>query len=93
MIKEELEAATTDPRIKIHFTLDTVRLFEFISHWQPPQDWKGFGGFVTKEMIKKCMPYPTNDTLICTCGPPLMNKMLLEHLAQLGYKEDYIYKF
>jgi len=82
LIKEELEAASTDPRIKIYYTLDT-----------PPNDWKGFSGFVTKEMLKKTMPYPTNDALICTCGPPLMNKMLLEHLSQLGYKEDYIFKF
>jgi len=83
LIKEELEALENDPRIKIYFTLDKA----------PAEGWKGFEGFVTKEMVQKTMPYPSNDVLICTCGPPLMNKMLMEHLAQLGYKDNNLFKF
>ncbi len=39
---------------------------------QPPQNWMGGVGHVTKEMIKAFMPPPTRpqDTVVLVCGPP-----------------------
>jgi len=44
-------------------------------------------------MIKKVMPAPNDDVLICHCGPYLMNQMVVEQLRELGYKEENIHKF
>ncbi len=44
-------------------------------------------------MIKKVMPGPSDDVLICHCGPRLMNQMVIEQLRELGYKEENIHKF
>ncbi|TDH72930.1 hypothetical protein CCR75_008689 [Bremia lactucae] len=38
----------------------------------PSADWKGLTGFATKEIIEKHMPEPSNDNLVCVCGPPPM---------------------
>lgn len=39
------------------------------------------------------MPPPSDDTLICTCGPPLMNKLVIGLLKEIGHKEINIFKF
>ena len=41
---------------------------------QPPQNWMGGVGHITKEMIKALMPPPTrpHDSIIFVCGPPGM---------------------
>jgi cytochrome-b5 reductase len=41
---------------------------------QPPQNWMGGVGHVTKDMIKAFMPPPTrpHDSIILVCGPPAM---------------------
>jgi cytochrome-b5 reductase len=38
----------------------------------PPKDWMGGIGHVTKDMVKAIMPPPTRvlDSIICVCGPP-----------------------
>jgi len=82
LMREELEAACTDPRIKVYYTVDNGNA-----------DWKGFTGFVTKEMLQKTMPAPGKGTLIATCGPGPMNRMLTTQLAELGYPEDAVFKF
>jgi len=82
LMKPELDAIEADPRFKIHYTLDIA-----------PAGWKGFTGFVTKEMLQKTMPYPGKGTLICTCGPGPMTRMLGIQLGELGYAEDSVFKF
>jgi len=44
-------------------------------------------------MIQQTMPAAGKDTLICTCGPGPMNRMLATQLVELGYVEDNIFKF
>ena len=55
--------------------------------------WKGFQGYITAEMIASIMPKPSDDVLICTCGPFEMNRMVAQQLGQLGYKEENVFKF
>ncbi|KAE9051346.1 hypothetical protein PR001_g1547 [Phytophthora rubi] len=38
----------------------------------PSAEWKGLTGFVSKEMVEKYMPEPSDDILVCVCGPPPM---------------------
>jgi cytochrome-b5 reductase len=38
----------------------------------PSAEWKGLTGFVTKDMIKTYIPEPSDDNLVCVCGPPPM---------------------
>ncbi|KAG6574353.1 NADH-cytochrome b5 reductase [Phytophthora cinnamomi] len=38
----------------------------------PSAEWKGLTGFVSKEMVEKYMPEPSDDNLVCVCGPPPM---------------------
>lgn len=56
--------------------------------------WTGETGHITKEMITKTCPPPDEDTLMLTCGPPVMcRKFLLPMLLELGYKEADIFDF
>ncbi|OWZ18324.1 NADH-cytochrome b5 reductase [Phytophthora megakarya] len=38
----------------------------------PSATWQGLTGFVSKEMVEKYMPEPSDDNLVCVCGPPPM---------------------
>ncbi|KAI9923074.1 hypothetical protein PsorP6_000255 [Peronosclerospora sorghi] len=38
----------------------------------PSAEWQGLTGFVSKEMLEKYMPQPSDDNLVCVCGPPPM---------------------
>ena len=44
-------------KINLHYTLD-----------KPNDNWKGFKGFVNKEMLSK-FPKASDDHLIMMCGP------------------------
>lgn len=39
---------------------------------QPPASWKGYSGFITKDMIEEYLPQPDENHLIMVCGPPPM---------------------
>jgi len=83
-MEKELREIAADPRFKIHFTLDSAT----------KPNWTGFTGFVTKEMLEKSMPTPSgNDVLVCQCGPPIMNKLVLDLLKQIGHQEKNMTKF
>jgi len=51
----------------------------------PPPDWDGGVGFVTKEQIKHNMPPSTHDIKILMCGPPPMMTAMKKHIDELGY--------
>lgn len=68
--------------MKLFYTLDT-----------PPEGWKYYSGFVTKEMLEKTFPAYSKDTLICTCGPGPMNKLVLGLFKEMGYKQDQLFSF
>lgn len=46
-----------------------------------------FKGRITREMIEKTMPAPSNETLIWICGPGEMRKHLEAILFEMGYTE------
>jgi cytochrome-b5 reductase len=64
--------------------------------------WQGLRGFVTKELIEKHLPPPSDDCIIMVCGPPPMYNALCGPrdaaeltgaLAELGYKPEQVFKF
>jgi len=57
------------------------------------ENWKQGVGFITKEMLAENLPAPGPDTLILFCGPPPFERMMKQHLEQLGYDEDMLFKF
>ena len=84
LVREELEGAVKKygGRFKLNYTLD-----------RPPEGWNGEEGFITREMIEKCLPAAAGDgsVQILMCGPPPMVKFAcLPNLEALGFKKtDY----
>ncbi|XP_073062230.1 NADH--cytochrome b5 reductase 1-like [Primulina eburnea] len=60
---------------------------------QPPEEWNGGVGFVSKEMIQAHCPAPASDIQILRCGPPPMNKAMAGHLEALGYTSEMLFQF
>jgi NAD(P)H-flavin reductase len=52
------------------------------------EDWKQGVGFITKDMLKEQLPAPGVDVLILYCGPPPFEKMMRQHLEDLGYNQS-----
>lgn len=96
ILRHELDALQyLYPQFKVFYVLD-----------KPPADWQGYSGYITKEMIQETMPSPSDDHLICVCGPPPMmyhvsgNKAtdnsqgeLQGLLNALNYKYTQVFKF
>ncbi|CAL9133205.1 unnamed protein product [Musa textilis] len=84
LLKEELDSLARNypDRFQIYYVLN-----------QPPDEWNGGVGFVSKEMIKAHCPAPASDIQILRCGPPPMNKAMAAHLDDLGYTEEMQFKF
>lgn len=59
----------------------------------PPANWSGGTGFVSKEIIQERFGDVNNGTLALMCGPPPMNKAMRAALTQVGYTEEQIFKF
>ncbi|GAP88150.1 putative NADH-cytochrome b5 reductase 2 [Rosellinia necatrix] len=73
----------------------------------PPKDWAGNKGFITKDLLKTVLPEPKEGNIkIFVCGPPGMYKAisgtktspkdqgeLSGILKELGYTADQVYKF
>ncbi|KAH7138613.1 hypothetical protein B0J11DRAFT_555320 [Dendryphion nanum] len=99
LLKKELEHLenTYPQRFRAFYVLDN-----------PPEQWQGGKGFVTKELLKTVLPEPKQGDKIkvFVCGPPGLYKAIsggkksptdqgeLEgHLKDLGYSKDQVYKF
>ncbi|WOK95913.1 NADH--cytochrome b5 reductase 1 [Canna indica] len=84
LLKEELDSLAKNypDRFQIYYVLN-----------QPPEEWNGGVGFVSKEMIKAHCPSPSADIQILRCGPPPMNKAMAAHLDDLGYTKDMQFQF
>lgn len=77
LLKEELdELAEKYPFFDVHYTLS-----------EPPAGWTGDVGYVSKDMIEKHLPAPSDDSRILICGPQDMKKAMIEHTTELGFKE------
>ncbi|KAK3362697.1 hypothetical protein B0T25DRAFT_13181 [Lasiosphaeria hispida] len=73
----------------------------------PPKEWAGGKGFITKELLKTVLPEPKSENIkLFVCGPPgLMNSIsgnkksprdqgeLAGVLKELGYTPEQVYKF
>lgn len=96
LLKQKLDRlAASHPNLKIFYTVDS-----------PSKNWGGGTGFISKDMVVKGLPAPSNDSLILVCGPPgLMNHISGDKakdwsqgevagvLKELGYTEEMVYKF
>jgi len=99
LLKKELERLenTYPQRFRAFYVLDN-----------PPEQWQGGRGFVTKELLKTVLPEPKEGEKIkvFVCGPPGMYKAisggkkspsdqgeLTGYLKELGYSKDQVYKF
>ncbi len=56
---------------------------------RPEEGWKYFVGFVP-DNVKRIKPDP-KDTVAIVCGPPIMIRITLNVLRDLGFKDDQIY--
>ncbi|RFU75146.1 nadh-cytochrome b5 reductase 2 [Trichoderma arundinaceum] len=73
----------------------------------PPKEWVGGGGFISKELLKQVLPEPKSDNIqLFVCGPPGLMKAisgpkvspkdqgeLTGALKDLGYTSEQVYKF
>lgn len=96
LLKEKLDILSArHPNLKIFYTVD-----------EPSKNWRGGVGYISKDMIIKGLPSPSEDALILVCGPPgMMNHIsgdkpnprsqgeLTGLLKELGYSEEMVYKF
>ncbi|KAK4479177.1 hypothetical protein RD792_014688 [Penstemon davidsonii] len=96
LLKNKLDVlAATHPNLKIYYTVDN-----------PTKDWRGGSGYISKDMVVKGLPSPSDDTIILVCGPPGLMKHISGDkakdrsqgelsgiLKELGYAEDMVYKF
>jgi cytochrome-b5 reductase len=67
-------------------------------------DWKGERGYITKELVEKYFPSPSEDkAMVFICGPPPMYQALTGPrdeqnkvtglLGEMGYTSEQVYKF
>ncbi|XP_020231554.1 NADH-cytochrome b5 reductase-like protein [Cajanus cajan] len=96
LLKQKLDVlATSHPNLKIFYTVDN-----------PTKNWRGGAGYISKDMVVKGLPGPSDDTLILVCGPPGMVKQISGEkakdwtqgelsgiLKEAGYTEQMVYKF
>jgi cytochrome-b5 reductase len=85
LLKEELDEIykTQNFNFKLSYTIDKME-----------DGWEGYTGRITKEMISATCPPPGEDTLMLTCGPPVMcSKFLLPMMIEMGYDKTHIFDF
>uniref|UniRef100_A0A6N2L139 NADH-cytochrome b5 reductase n=1 Tax=Salix viminalis TaxID=40686 RepID=A0A6N2L139_SALVM len=96
LLKQKLDfLSASHPNLKIFYTVD-----------DPSKNWKGGSGYISKDMVVKGLPGPSDDTLILVCGPSGMMKHisgdkakdysqgeLTGLLKEAGYTEEMVYKF
>ncbi|KAJ2821075.1 NADH-cytochrome b5 reductase [Coemansia erecta] len=91
LLREQLEQwAAEHDNLDIHYVLNN-----------PPDEWAGGVGFVTKEILQEKLPAPADDVKVLLCGPPPMVKAMGTLLADLGFEsprviskpDDQVFKF
>ncbi|KAI0144602.1 oxidoreductase NAD-binding domain-containing protein [Xylariaceae sp. FL1272] len=98
LLKKELaELENTYPqRFRAFYVLDN-----------PPKEWVGNTGYITKDLLKTVLPEPKEGNIkVFVCGPPGLYKAisgpkvspkdqgeLTGILKELGYSKDQVYKF
>lgn len=96
ILRDELDALQyMYPQLKVHYVLDKA-----------DDSWKGYTGYITKELVQELLPAPSDSNLIGVCGPPPMmdaisgNKApdrsqgeLKGLLKELGFTSTQVFKF
>ncbi|CCH59139.1 hypothetical protein TBLA_0B02970 [Henningerozyma blattae CBS 6284] len=76
LLREELnEMSDKYPNFQIAYVLH-----------KPHQDWPGYTGYITKELMEKHLPAADDDNRLFMCGPKGMNDMALNFASELGWK-------
>ena len=65
------------PDVQVHLTID-----------RPQEGWTGNVGFVPAFL--KDLAF-TPDKTVCLCGPPIMIKLCLQALTEMGFRKDQVY--
>lgn len=75
LLKDELdEYSASYPLFEVKYALEN-----------PPKNWNGFTGRITKEILQNELPSVNQDTKIFICGKPEMKKEILQYLEELGW--------
>ncbi|KAG2419311.1 hypothetical protein HFD88_004106 [Aspergillus terreus] len=98
LLKKELEELenTYPQRFKAFYVLDN-----------PPKEWTGGKGYISKELLKTVLPEPKEENIkIFVCGPPGLYKAISGNkvspkdqgeltgiLKELGYSQEQVFKF
>lgn len=98
LLKKEFEHLenTYPQRFRAFYVLDN-----------PPKEWVGTKGYITKDLLKTVLPEPKSENIkVFVCGPPGLYKAisgtkvsptdqgeLSGILKELGYSKDQVYKF
>lgn len=98
LLKQQLEELenTYPQRFRAFYVLDN-----------PPKEWVGGAGYITKELLKQVLPEPKTENIkVFVCGPNGLMKSisgdkksprdqgeLVGILKDLGYSQDQVYKF
>lgn len=96
LLRKQLdERAAKHKNFKVHYVLEKA-----------PKDWSGSVGYVSKDIIQKHIPAPSNDNLVLVCGPPPMMKAISGAknpdysqgevdglLKDIGYTKEQVFKF
>ncbi|GAV56085.1 hypothetical protein ZYGR_0AZ02570 [Zygosaccharomyces rouxii] len=76
LLKDELdELAEKYPHFEVNYVVN-----------RPTGNWKGFRGYVSQEMLQKCLPAPAVDNRLFICGPSGMNDLVLELANKIGWR-------
>lgn len=77
LLKEELDDMSSKyPNFMIHYVLK-----------KPSDRWNGDVGYVTKDLMNKYLPGPSDDTRLFICGPEPMVKSVLDFSSELGWSK------
>jgi NAD(P)H-flavin reductase len=73
LIREHLEQFQEDhpDLFTLHYIIDKA---------EHPETWKHETGYITKEILERLMPKSSDDTIILTCGPPIMRDLVTKFL-------------
>ncbi|SCZ90234.1 BZ3500_MvSof-1268-A1-R1_Chr9g10761 [Microbotryum saponariae] len=64
---------------------DQFKLYYVLN--EPPKEWNGGAGFVTREMIEEHLPKAYKRNKILLCGPPPMINAMKKSLKELNFDE------
>jgi NAD(P)H-flavin reductase len=78
VFKEELEGLEKRDDVNVHLSIDVEE-----------EGWSRYVGFVPSNVME-LKPSPENSIVI-TCGPPIMIRFTIENLKKLGFTPDMIY--